>query len=247
MKLAPRLSITVFAALTATAGLAADDNYVDSSTVRQVQKTLNDRGYPRVGVDGAMGPRTQAAIRQFQRAESLEPTGQLNRQTLVALGIQRADPAARTDEPQYSADVVRKVQQTLNQRGFKAGAVDGTMSPQTQAAVKEFQKSENLEDSGRLNPRTLTALGVSVEPPAVQAERRPATDGRAMSTSATARNVQRRLNELGYRAGAEDGVMGRESRAALTRFQQDKRLAATGRVDASTLAALGLTDSVATR
>ena len=47
---------------------AADAVFVDDNTVRQAQKTLNDRGYRTGGVDGKMGPQTQAALVKFSYA-----------------------------------------------------------------------------------------------------------------------------------------------------------------------------------
>jgi N-acetylmuramoyl-L-alanine amidase len=51
--------------------------------------------------------------------------------------------------------------------------------------------------------------------------------------------LQARLNNLGYRAGAEDGIAGPRTRRALARFQAEHRLPATGELDAATRAALG--------
>jgi peptidoglycan hydrolase-like protein with peptidoglycan-binding domain len=158
MKLRNYLVAAALAAGTSTA-LAADRIYVDGDTVRETQQILRDRGF-QVGVDGIMGPRTQAALRQFQKSENLDPTGRLNRQTLVALGIQESAASGATEERQYGPDVLRRVQGTLNARGYKAGAANGRMNPQTRQALREFQKSENLEETGRLNPGTLTALGM---------------------------------------------------------------------------------------
>lgn len=160
-----KLRCAIFAVLMAagTSPILADDRlFVDGDTVREVQQTLRDRGF-RLGVDGIMGPRTQAVLRQFQKAENLEPTGQLNRQTLVALGIQEAASAGATEQPQYGPEILRKAQATLNARGFKAGPANGRMNPQTRQALRQFQKSENLEETGRLNPGTLTALGMEAD------------------------------------------------------------------------------------
>jgi peptidoglycan hydrolase-like protein with peptidoglycan-binding domain len=219
---------------------AVEGFYVDSATVREVQLRLNQRGFDRLGVDGMMGPRTQAAVREFQRAQRLEPTGQLNRQTLIALGLQRPDVSAAASEPRYSASVVRRVQQTLAHRGFNAGPVDGHMHTATQSALRQFQKSENLEDTGRLNERTLAALGVEPEP-----EKRGAAP--AANAALQVRDAQHRLNQLGYNAGPEDGVMGRATRAALMEFQRTERLSATGRLDRATVDALQLESAMAAR
>lgn len=224
---------------------AVEGFYVDSATVREVQQTLNQRGFARLGVDGRMGPRTQAAVREFQRSQRLEPTGHLNRQTLIALGLQRPDVSAAAYEPRYSAAVVRRVQQTLAHRGFNAGPADGHMHAATQAALRQFQKSENLEDTGRLNDRTLAALGIEPEPAVQGAAATSAAP--TVSAAAVVREAQYRLNQLGYNAGPEDGIMGRTTRGALMEFQRAERLPATGRLDRATVAALQLDSDLAAR
>ena len=47
--------------------------------------------------------------------------------------------------------------------------------------------------------------------------------------------IQRRLNELGYKAGATDGLMGRGTRLAIQAFQRDNGLVATGVADQALL------------
>ena len=42
-----------------------------------------------------------------------------------------------------------------------SGPVDGMLGPKTQAAVKEFQQSKGIQASGKLDQKTLAALGVS--------------------------------------------------------------------------------------
>jgi peptidoglycan hydrolase-like protein with peptidoglycan-binding domain len=232
-----RTALAAAVALTlASAAVARDNRYVDATTIRQVQQVLTQRGFRPGPVDGVMGPATQAAIRSFQKSENLEALGQLNRQTLAALGLQ-VEPPANGVEPRlvYSATTVREVQQTLNNRGYRAGPFDGVMHPATQAAVKEFQKSENLEATGELNRQTLAALGVTPEvavavPPRVASVHR----------SATIREVQQALNARGFHTGAVDGVMGPATRTALGNFQKSQNLEATGALNARTLAALDI-------
>ena len=114
----------------------------------------------RSSVDGRMGPQTQAALVNFQRAEKLQPTGKLDKQTLTALGVQKADGSPSSTELKYAPETIRKVQETLNARGFKAGAPNGTMGDATRSALRAFQKSEDIAVTGGLNPRTLARLGI---------------------------------------------------------------------------------------
>jgi peptidoglycan hydrolase-like protein with peptidoglycan-binding domain len=220
---------TLLVAALAAAGIAsaaaADAPFVDSKTVLQVQKTLSDRGFRTGGIDGRMGPQTQAALVNFQRAEKLQPTGKLDRQTLAALGVQ---------DQKYGAATIRRVQETLNARGFKAGPPNGTLGETTSTALRAFQKSENIAVTGRLNPRTLAALGIADDAASTGSSRG------AGASSATIRELQRKLADRGYRPGAPDGVMGRATRAALMEFQRAENLAVTGRPDRQTLAALGV-------
>jgi len=58
-----------------------------SATVRDAQQALNDRGYSVGAVDGVYGPNTEQAVRDFQRAQGLDQTGQLDARTLAALNV----------------------------------------------------------------------------------------------------------------------------------------------------------------
>ncbi len=53
---------------------------------------------------------------------------------------------------------VASLQQQLNSRGFKAGAVDGDFGKKTQAAVILFQFANNLVSDGRAGEKTMAAL-----------------------------------------------------------------------------------------
>jgi peptidoglycan hydrolase-like protein with peptidoglycan-binding domain len=234
------LAAALVAAWTASAS-AAEALFVDSQTVRQVQKTLNDRGFRTGGIDGRMGPQTQAALVNFQRAQKLQPTGKLDRPTLVALGVQKPDGTASGNEQRYGPATIRKVQETLNARGFKAGTPNGVLGESTSTALRAFQKSEGFVVTGRPNPRTLNALGIDPESAASGSSRG------AQPSGATIREVQRRLASRGYHPGAPDGVMGRVTREALTQFQRAEKLPVTGRPDRETLAALGIGTGLAAK
>jgi hypothetical protein len=50
-----------------------------------VQARLRNLGYDVGEIDGDVGPRTQAALRDFQEQAGFEPTGEINQDTLKAL------------------------------------------------------------------------------------------------------------------------------------------------------------------
>ena len=53
-------------------------------------------------------------------------------------------------------------------------------------------------------------------------------------------NAQKELDNRGYAAGAEDGVMGPKTSAAISKFQADQGLPQTGRLDVNTMEKLNI-------
>jgi peptidoglycan hydrolase-like protein with peptidoglycan-binding domain len=62
---------------------------------------------------------------------------------------------------QLSSSQVREIQQALEDRGDSSVDVNGEWGPDTEAALKNFQKSENMiSQTGQLDFPTLLALGL---------------------------------------------------------------------------------------
>lgn len=62
--------------------------------VKQVQQKLSENGQDVGQPDGKMGPKTQAALKQFQQQNGFQPTGQIDAQTLAALNIGQSGSSA---------------------------------------------------------------------------------------------------------------------------------------------------------
>jgi peptidoglycan hydrolase-like protein with peptidoglycan-binding domain len=60
---------------------------VTPDTIRQVQQTLQQQNMYRGQIDGVWGPRTQAAVRDYQQKNNLGSSGQLDQPTLASLNI----------------------------------------------------------------------------------------------------------------------------------------------------------------
>jgi len=60
-------------------------------------------------------------------------------------------------------DNIRKVQETLRDKGYDPGPIDGVMGSQTRAAISQYQKSEGLPITGHLDGATAGKLGVGQE------------------------------------------------------------------------------------
>jgi len=55
-------------------------------TTRQIQTALQNAGFDIGTIDGKMGPRTQQAIKEFQRTKGLKIDGKVGPQTWTELG-----------------------------------------------------------------------------------------------------------------------------------------------------------------
>lgn len=68
-----------------------------------------------------------------------------------------------------SKNQIRRMQLSLNRKGFHSGRADGIWGPHTRSAVTKFQKSKGIQANGALDQQTLSELGVNVaqaNPPA---------------------------------------------------------------------------------
>jgi peptidoglycan hydrolase-like protein with peptidoglycan-binding domain len=66
----------------------------EATTVRQAQERLIYEGFNPGAVDGRLGPQTRQGLKDFQRSKGLEPSGQLDPQTIAALGVDSGASAA---------------------------------------------------------------------------------------------------------------------------------------------------------
>ena len=61
-----------------------------------------------------------------------------------------------------STDEIRKVEEALKAKGLNPGPIDGKIDSQTQEALREFQKQNNLTATGSLDRQTADKLGVKL-------------------------------------------------------------------------------------
>lgn len=72
----------------ARAGSESGAAHLTTDQIRRLQRELSTRGMYQGAVDGAWGPQTMAALRQFQQQQGLDPSGRADAQTRQALGLQ---------------------------------------------------------------------------------------------------------------------------------------------------------------
>ena len=97
-------------------------------------------------------------------------TGEVGMRTItvatcsLALGmlcLSLAPMASAADKPDQRD--IKNAQQSLSDKGFYHGSVDGIIGSRTRAGIREYQKSESLPVTGRLDAETAGKLGVGPE------------------------------------------------------------------------------------
>jgi N-acetylmuramoyl-L-alanine amidase len=71
-----------------------------------------------------------------------------------------AQEVYRLTKPMMKGDKIREIQETLLNKGFNPGEIDGKFGNHTYAAVVAFQSNEGLVVDGEVGPATLKALGL---------------------------------------------------------------------------------------
>ncbi len=61
-------------------------------------------------------------------------------------------------EKSWPRNMIRAVQTQLNELGFDSGPADGLYGPKTKSAIKEFQRSEDLDVDGKISDELIRDL-----------------------------------------------------------------------------------------
>lgn len=124
------------------------------SEVTQLQNDLNLKGYYCGTADGKFGSRTRAAVLALQKENNCTVDAIVGPQTRQAL----TNYQPRLLLWGSVGEDVARLQQTLNERGYSCGAVDGKFGSRTYNAVVSFQKASNCQPDGKVGSQTRQAL-----------------------------------------------------------------------------------------
>ena len=226
--------------------------------VRSLQQALVAQGVSvSGGVDGIFGQGTLNAVKTFQSNKGLVASGEVNSTTAFLLGL--APSPALPARGQRGA-LVTSLQQSLVSASISVrGGVDGIFGAGTTAAVSAYQTSRGLAATGIVDIATAISLGIvegSTNPSTTPATTTPAITTPPSTTpgqfplvgdkNEAVKSLQKALiaAKVSVRGGA-DGHFGSATTTAVTTFQQNMRIAATGVVDQLTSQLLGLTPAPA--
>jgi peptidoglycan hydrolase-like protein with peptidoglycan-binding domain len=158
--------------------------------------------------------------------------------TLASMHARPADvPAAKSENaaPRVRTDVVADIQRELAKRNFYDGVADGISGPKTDAAIRDFVQAAGLKVAAEPTEELLRMLARSPikGPPgrgnAAAARVDPIAELIAPSPKRVLA-VQRALAEAGYAQIKPTGVFGPDTRAAIEKFERERKLPITGQI-----------------
>jgi peptidoglycan hydrolase-like protein with peptidoglycan-binding domain len=134
--------------------------------ITDIQRELSRRNLYDGPVDGMIGPKTDAAIRDFETSAKLKVTGEPSEDVLRAivrtpLKTEVAAPRARPDpiaELIAPPQRVIAVQRALNDYGYGPVKVSGSFGAETVSAIQKFERDRKLPVTGQISPRVLREL-----------------------------------------------------------------------------------------
>lgn len=150
--------------------------------ISDVQRELARRGYYDAAVDGLIGAKTDAAIRDFEQASGLKSTGEPSEALLAAVltappkaraVVATAPPPAAPSVPIPPAAPARReaisnaltssqrmaaIQRALSEFGYGPVSATGTYGPETRAAVERFERTHSLPVTGEISDRVAREL-----------------------------------------------------------------------------------------
>ncbi|MEN6461247.1 MAG: peptidoglycan-binding protein [Syntrophomonas sp.] len=107
--------------------------------------------------DSQFGPKTQAAVKLFQKDNGLTPDGIVGPDTFMQLYRKTQMGGRYLQKDKFERNQgydVYFLQSHLKDLGFNPGALDGKFGPATQLAVKALQRSVAISPDGVVGPQT---------------------------------------------------------------------------------------------
>lgn len=122
------------------------------------------------------------------------------------------------DQPRLRTRDIEQAQRALTRLGFETGGIDGLVGPRTRQAIRDFQRSRGLVADAYPDLDLIASLVAETggDPP-------PSSPRHPLDEQ-DIRALQRALDALGYAPGPIDGLMGRQTRIALTNYLRDRGL-----------------------
>jgi peptidoglycan hydrolase-like protein with peptidoglycan-binding domain len=174
-----RVDSAVVPAVAAPSKAASQAARSPGEVIADIQRELSRRGYYEGPLDGIYGPKTDAAIRDFEHAAGLRPSTQPNESLLQVIirspakagrGVTGTTspargPAARADEQAAASSRVIAVQRALADFGYGQIRASGIADNETQRAIERFERERKLPVTGQISDRVVRELAAATGRP----------------------------------------------------------------------------------
>lgn len=173
---------------------------VNNFRVAQIQNALKSFGYASGVIDGRLGKNTREAIKKFQIAKTIAPTGKIDSRTYFEL---LENPKIETKGVQ-SEVLVKRQEDNLNLKNVIS----------TNATEENKKIEEPQEETAQLVPKKI--------------ENKNYAKGIRNDTKADMKFIQLALKKLGLYHSKIDGLLGKRTRLAIKKFQRTHGLKPDG-------------------
>jgi peptidoglycan hydrolase-like protein with peptidoglycan-binding domain len=136
-----------------------------SDTVAEIQKELGKRGFFNGTADGIYGPKTDAAIRDFEQAAHLRPAAEPNDVLLASIvrSNLRAQSAATSRNDAIAALLapnsrIVAVQRALTDFGYGPVMPTGVYDAGTRLAIERFERARKRPVTGQITDQLVREL-----------------------------------------------------------------------------------------
>jgi lipid-binding SYLF domain-containing protein len=132
-------------------------------TVMTIDDSANQKVYGanvtgrQILVDGKVP--SSPVVKPFLVALNKEVPSRADKEVKKAKSVAASDGVPVTRSP-LSRSGIRSAQESLRDKGYYQGTIDGIIGPKTRNAIREFQRAERLPISGHLDTQTAAKLGL---------------------------------------------------------------------------------------
>ena len=137
----------------------------NTEQVRAAQQALKDKGHDPGEIDGKMGPKTQAALKDYQSKEGLKASGRLDAETMTKLGVEaKTGAAGASSSPSASPRTDAKPDAKADSKADSKADTKGA-APSSDASASPKSGADSSSTSGAASPSSSSSTSGSSAAP----------------------------------------------------------------------------------